>query len=299
MQATAFREIRCWQLCIVAFTLIGCAQWQHEPSNEPTNLLNKPTLSADSVIVETVVVRFPREQADSVQQVWKVTDESVFDVQLRRRLAQNGLRCGIIMGDLPAVISQRLHELSDENHSGSLQQTGLAADVDSFASRLQCRAGRRRDVPVRRDLSGSLTVLWDDNGKTTGATFEQASLLFDLRVIPHEDGRATLKLTPEIQHGESRKQIVSSDFGVRSEMSREKAAWEPLTLSSKLSEGKILVISCANHAQVSNLGRAFFMTRTAEQTEEQAMLLVRLTQTQLDGLFAPDAVEAAKAIAER
>jgi hypothetical protein len=279
--------------------LSGCARWSQETSSEPKAILPPPKMSPDSVIVESVVVRFPQEQSDVFESIWSTVDESVLDIQLRRRMADNGLRCGVLIGDLPTAVKKRLDELSQVGEVSALEQTGLAADIDSRANRFQCRAGRRKELAVRRELLGPQVVVSSRDGRMEGATYEQAVMLFDLRVFPHGDGQATLQLIPEIQHGEARKSFVSNDFGVRPEMSRERKVWEQLTLSTKMSPGQVLVLCSDGAPAAPNLGRAFFITHTAEQTKERAMLLVRLSVTQLDDLFAPEEIEAAKIIAER
>lgn len=278
---------------------MGCANWSQETTAEPKSILPPPQMSPDSVMVEAVVVRFPKEQDGIFESIWSTVDESIFDIQLRRKLADNGLRGGVLIGELPIAITNRLKELSDQSQTGALELAGLAADVDSRANRFQCRAGRKREVSVRRELQGPLVVVSSKEGHMEGATYEQPIMLFDLRVFPHGSGQATLQMIPEIQHGETRKSFVSSDFGVRPEMARERKSWEQLTLSTKLNEGQVLVLCSDGMPVAPNLGKAFFVTHTAEQTEERAMLLVRLANTQLDELFAPEKIEAANAIAER
>ncbi len=296
-------EIRlCSRLLLVfvaACSLSGCAHWSQESTSEPKSLLPPPQISPDSVVVESVVVRFPKEQDEVFESIWSTVDESVLDIQLRRKLADNGLRCGVLIGELPTAITNRLKELSDVSKTDALELAGLAADIDSRANRFQCRAGRRKEVAVRRELLGPLVVVSSREGRMEGATYEQPVMLFDLRAFPHGDGQATLQLIPEIQHGEARKSFVSNDFGVRPEMARERKVWEQLTLSTKLGEGQVLVLCSDGMPVAPNLGKAFFVTHTAEQTEERAMLLVRLSFTQLDELFAPEVIEAANAIAER
>lgn len=279
--------------------LVGCVQLSKDSTKGAEVLLSKPKMSPDSVVVETVIVRFPKEQSAALDQLWSTVDESVFDVALRRKLTDNGMRGGVLIGELPASIRARMLELSNNASSDPLEQADLAADVKSSVLRLQCRAGRRKELPVRRELSQPLVVLSNEDGRIEGASYEKPSMLFDLRTIPHGDGQATLKLIPEIQHGDERKALVRSDVGMRYEMSRERKAWDDVALSAKLSPGQILVLSCSGEPKSSNLGKAFFVTQTAEQTEERVLLLVKLAATQLDELFAPEGVAAAQIVAER
>ena len=47
------------------------------------------------------------------------------------------------------------------------------------------------------------------------------------------------------------------------------------------------------------IGKALFVTETAEQTQEHVILLVRLAATHMDELFAPEIIEQAHALTER
>ncbi len=261
--------------------------------------LPQPKMSPDSVVVETVIIRFPKEQSEALDSLWATVDESVLHVELRHKLAENGVRGGVLIGDLPLGIRTRMEQLADYSRTDPLEQANLAADVKSAINRLQCRAGRRKEVHVRREVSQPLVVLTSAEGRVEGATYEQPAMLFDLRSIPHGDGQATLKLTPEIQHGEERKTFIYSDFGLRPDMSRDRKTWEELSLSVKLSPGQMIALSCNGEPKSSNLGKAFFVTHTAEQTDERVLLLIKLAETQLDELFAPEGVAAAQVVAER
>jgi len=256
-------------------------------------------MSPDSVVVETVIIRFPKEQSEALDNLWSTVDESVFEVELRRKLIENGMRGGILIGELPLGVRTRMEQLANNSRTDPLEQANLAADVKSATNRLQCRAGRRKEVHVRREVSQPLVVLTSEEGRVEGANYEQPAMLFDLRSIPHGDGQATLRLMPEIQHGEERKAFVRSDFGLRPEMSRDRKTWDELAMSVKLRPGQMIALSCNGEPKSSNLGKAFFVTHTAEQTDERVLLLIKLAETQLDELFAPEGVAAAQIVAER
>ena len=291
-----------WVVCcaLVSLTcLAGCARFSKDTKAETKALLPQPKMSPDSVVVETIIIRFPKEQSEALDQLWSTVDESIFEVALRRKLVDNGIRGGVLIGELPVGVRTRMAELGDFSKTDPMEQADLAADVKSTLNRLQCRAGRRKELPVRREQSQPLVVLSSKEDRIEGASYERPSMLFDLRTIPHGDGQATIKLTPEIQHGEERKALVRSDLGMRYEMSRDRKTWGDLELAVKLSPRQILVLSCNGEPKSSNLGKAFFVTQTAEQSEERVLLLIRLAATQLDELFAPEGVAAAQVVAER
>jgi hypothetical protein len=275
----------------------GCARWSKEPIVESAARLNPPRRSPDSVVIEATLIRFPEDQAGELAKVWKVVDESVVELSTRRELAANGIRCGVLMGEMPQVIRDRLKELSQVDHADALEHLGLAAEVTSDTLRLHCHAGRRKDLPLRVALSEPLTVLHTERGVMKGATFEQPSVLMDVRAIPLGDGRAKLKLTPEVEHGEPKKRIVSNQLALRTEMRRDQKRWDHLALEATLVQGQFLLCSVTD--EPLGVGQALFSTRTNDRTTERVLLVVRLVSTQLDDLFAPEDVEAARLAIER
>ena len=274
----------------------GCASWK-KSDESPSEFLPKPKQSLDSVLVTTVLVRFPYRKLEKLQEIWNSTDESIFDIELRERLAMNGLRAGRFIGDLPSIIREQIDETAAQQNSDALEHAGLAADVDNRMRQLQCRAGRRKDLLVRREVNEPLTVLTSKDGKVSGETFDNPAVLFDLRAIPHGDGQATIELVPEVQYGAHRQSYVASEFGVRPEMRRSQRVWRELKMSAKLRPGEILAIASVHPPKA--LGSVFFTTQTADQTQEYVVLLIRVGETQLDELFAPEDVEQAQTMAER
>ncbi len=286
-------------VCGGACLLVGCASWSNDkPTERSANLLPPRQLNPDSVLVETVLARFPMSAEQELSQIWRLTNEGVCDLSLRQKLDQNGLRAGVILGDLPHLIREQLDKTAAKQTTDALEHAGLAADVDNKMMQLQCRAGRRKDLLVKPDVRDAFTILSTSEGKyVTGETFERATLLFDLRAMPHGDGSATIELTPEVQHGEHRQAFVSTEFGVRPEMRRGVRSWNELKISVTLMPGQILLV--AGTFPPKALGSSFFLSKTADHTAEHVLLLVRLAESQLDDLFAPDVAEQAQAMAER
>ena len=277
----------------------GCAQWSNEKTVEHTSdFLPRRQLGPDNVLIETVLVRFPQSASTKVDELWKLCNEGIIDFDVRQRLDRNGLRAGVIIGELPPLVRAQMEETAHKRSTDTLESAGLAADVDNQGRQLQCRAGRRKDLLVKPELTDPLTVLSTRDGKhVTGDIFERATVLFDLRAMPHGDGSATVELTPEVQHGAHRQIFVHSDFGTRPEMRRGMQNWTELKIAAKLQPRQMLMVSSTSPPKA--LGSAFFVSKTAEQTEEHVVLLVYLAETQLDDLFAPEAVEQAHASAER
>ncbi len=294
------RSLQCFLFVLAALTpcWLGCAHWSKEHDKTPNPLLTAPHRTLDSVVLDSVLVRFPLSKVDELESLWDAADESVFDIGARELHAKNGLRAGVVIGELPRLIREQMRHTSELQSTDALEHAGLAADVDNKMRKLQCRAGRRKDLIVRPEVAEPLTVLTTLDGKSvSGETYSQPTVLFDLRALPQGDGSATVELTPEIQHGMHRQAFVGNEFGaLRPELRRDYRAWRELTIRAKLQPGQVLMVSCTEPAKA--LGRAFFRTNTVDKTQEHVILLLRLSETQLDELFAPQEITQAKAMAE-
>lgn len=285
-------------LLVLAIACAGCAQWSADRETGGTaSLLPPPSKSLDSVGIETVLVRFADDRSTQLDSMWGMVDETIFDIQFRELLDKNGLRAGLLIGELPKVLREQIDETAHDQNTDAMEHAGLVADADNKMRKLTCRAGRRKDLIVRREVNDPLTVLTTMDKVVSGETYERPAVLFDLRARPHGDGRATVELTPEIQHGDQRQSYVSTESGFRPELTRAQKSWPELKLSVKLSPSQILVVSGTQPTKA--LGNAFFKTRLADGSHENVVLLVRLAETQLDDLFAPDQIEQANAMAER
>jgi hypothetical protein len=270
----------------------GCARWSSETTLDSEPGLPVAKRNLDSVVVETVFVRFSAAKLDELREIWDSADETVLDIETRRRLDANGLRAGVLIGDLPRFVREQLKATSEEQTTNALEHAGLAADVENRMRQMQCRAGRRKELFVRRDLSEPLTILHARDARVAGETFYQPSLAFDLRATPIQGMQARITLTPEVQHGDMQQSFVSTEFGLRPDLRRPRKTWDDLTVEVDLQPGKILMMAATYPTKA--VGEAFFTTQTADQAVDHVLLLLRVADTQIDELFAPSADNAAR-----
>ncbi len=277
----------------------GCAQWKTAPPGPAPNMSLKPTAARpDVVTLETVLVRFPADVEEELERAWMSSDPSVLGIDQRRLLARNGLRAGVLIGELPALIHNQLNRTGAQQATDALEGAGLAADVDNRMHRLQCRAGKRKELVVRRSLNAPLTVVGvSPAGSIVGDTFQDPRVLFDLRATPLGGRQARIRLIPEIEYGTARQTYVASEVGIRPSLERPRRVWEALEIDAVLREEQILMIGAALPPKA--LGRAFFTTHTADKATEHVVLLVRLSATRIDELFAPEQLAQVKSLAER
>jgi hypothetical protein len=289
---------KAWLWFSLALLMSGCAHWSKDQVavDKPQQLLSPPKLSPDTVVLEAVLIRFPEEQAAELTDVWRVVDESVIDIATRRELHANGVKCGMLVGEMPQVIRSRLKELAANEPGNSLERLGLAAEVSSDTQRLHCHAGHRKELGVRPGLTETLTVVHTRDGVIHGNTYTHPYVFLDVRATPLGDGRAELKLTPEIEHGERREIFRSNQVAHFADVLPERQRWDYLSMEMKIAPGQFFLCTLSDPPR--GLGQAFFSTRTSERTTERVLLVVRLMSTQLDELFAPEEVEAARLAAQ-
>ena len=66
--------------------------------------------SPDSVAMEIIWARFPANDPVLNDAAWRDIDETQIEPAVRRELANNGFRAGVIGGTLPTAIGQVLHQ---------------------------------------------------------------------------------------------------------------------------------------------------------------------------------------------
>ncbi|MEM8735718.1 MAG: hypothetical protein AAGG44_15905 [Planctomycetota bacterium] len=283
--------------CVSASLLIGCARWSNETPVDAPRVLPPLKRNLDTVVVETVFVRFAESKLSELDLIWDKADATVLDIELRRKLDANGLRVGVLIGDLPELLMQQMKATSEAQATDAMEHAGLAADVDNRMRQLQCRAGRRKELFVRKQVNDSITVLSKLNGELSGETFDAPSLLFDLRTMPISGQRASVSLVPEVQYGAMQQNFISNEYGVRPEYRRPRKTWPELGIDIELEAGRVLLVSATYPPKA--LGQAFFTTKTAEKATEHVVMLLRVSESAINELFEPEKAAQATAMMER
>ena len=150
---------------------------------------------------------------------------------------------------------------------------------------LQIRAGRRSEI-IASGVYAELPVLMSEPGQLCGQTYHQAQGIFSVKSFPQPDGRVRLELVPELQHDQPLQRWVGDQGMMRLEASRPKRTFDDLALSTELTPGAMLVLSSLPN-RPGSLGHHFFTEKENEGRLEQKLLIIRLAQTQHDGLFSP------------
>jgi len=260
----------------------------HAPGKSP---LAPPQMSPDSVALDIFFVRFPFGREDANGPLWQVVDEQHFSAESRRQLTKSGFRVGVITGQIPTALSQLLELTDAPPPSGDgAQEVSLAAMQSApraVRRHLQCRAAQRMEV-LASEVYDELPVLISEPGGLCGQTYAKAQGVLALKTHPQSDGRVRIDLSPELHYGDPKQRFVGDQGTMRLEAGRSRRVFEELALSATLAPGDILILGSLTH-RPGSLGHHFFTTVEGGQ-REQKLVLVRLAQTQHDGLFGPQSV---------
>lgn len=263
--------------------LAGCAT---PKSDGADSVLVLPRLPPDSCVLEVFFVRFPFGNPEVNQRLWEEIDEQHFPAELRRRLGQNGFRVGLVGGQIPVALSKLL-ELEDKPAPAGAANRVNLADLDSqprvMRQHLSIGAGQRKQI-VASGVYDQLPVLLREPDRLSGQTYRAAQAMLAVETFPLGDGRVRVELVPELHHDQPRQRWVGSQGMFRLEPGRPREVFPQMALSATLSPGSMLVISSLPQLPGS-LGHYFFTEDHGNL--EQKLLVLRLSQTQHDGLFTP------------
>jgi len=274
--------------CLAVLTVLGgCVSTVPKAGKSP---LAPARMSPDSVVLDIFFVRFPFGDPEVNGPLWHELDEQHIALEQRRRLAGNGLRAGLVGGQLPVTLS-RLLELGDkppsDDQANESVEVGPGAKPTVVRRHLQLRTGRRSEI-VTSGVYDELPVLKCESGNVCGEIYPQAQTLLAIKAFPQGDGRVRLELTPELRYGQTRQRWVGKLGMWRLEAGQPRKTLDQLAISPVLAPGQMLVLAGLPN-RPGSLGHHFFSETTAGRLE-QKLLVVRLTQTQHDDLFPPGRV---------
>lgn len=263
--------------------VVGCAQWDKQP--EQPSQLPPARMSPDAVVLEMAFVRLPVSDRASYEAIWSQADEQHFSPELRKELAANGLRVGILGQQLPTELRAALDAAASQLEERAEDIDTNDTETDLKQRRLQCRTGRRAKIVVSRTRP-SMSFLTLDEGRVHGNVLENAQCLLALKPYAQGDGRVRLDLTPEVEHGDLQTRFVGGSEGtLMQRIGRERVILDRLRSVATLTAGQVLVIS--NTPDIKGVGEQFF-SETAGGRPERTLVMLRVAQTQWNDLFVPE-----------
>ena len=265
----------------------GCASWL--PSGEepaaatPKHAFGNAVTSNDVAGVETILVRLNPLQAIRLPELWEQIDEQAVKPELRIAMDKNGMRAGNISGSTPPLLDEWVRQSVQRVGEDPLEQVGFAADVSSFSQLWRCRANVRKELSVRNFSNGPTCVNYHDIS-SQGHIYDAPHFIYSIRATPHGDTSATIRLTPELQHGELIKKMVARESAVRTDIRRESVSFEQLSIELRIQQGDCIVIGPTTDSR--GLGEHYFHTKTQTGEIQPVLLLVRLSEANTDDAFA-------------
>jgi hypothetical protein len=255
-------------------------------SNSP---LRPARPSADSVKMEIIWARVPVGDGARTDQAWSSIDETRIDPAVRRELANNGLRAGVISGKLPEAIARALNH-GEEDAANSATITGESTDLSADAA----VHGRIRQLPRHQrmeiqasEVFASMPLLVSGGKELSGHTYEHAQAIYALNVDPQPDSTTIVELTPELHHGAPRMQWTTGEGSLSGVLHqaplREREVFQQMRLQVSLSPGDMLVLTSLPNAS-SRLGHYFHTTESANGPQ-QKLILIRVAEVPPSNTF--------------
>lgn len=232
-----------------------------------------------TIPVELIFARFEEHDDACRDELWDEVDEQVFDDALRRRLAANGLRVGIVTGDLPPHLAERI---LPDRAAPAPASDAVAAESPLTHRLLRLLPGRRSEVIAATGIA-DLVLLETRDGQVRGGTFHDATGLFELKVRPAADGRVRVELVPEIKHGPLERSWVGEDGMFRMEAGQRRHRRDELALAVELREGSLLVVGCAGE-KGATLGDALLRDHGGSSSTMRLLAIRPLGQA-IDPMF--------------
>ncbi len=271
------RQFHCIFAYLTLAACVGCSHWSSTSADY--SLFDPPRMSPDSVVLEMAILDLQADTTDAADQLWQEVDEQHLEPSVRKQLAAHGLRSGVIGAHVPDWICRGLSEQS--KHLQLDRNNGMAVPSDIIVQRrLQCRAGKQRQVPIGAPFE-NLAVMGQSDELVE---YSDGQCLLAVTASPQGDGRVYLELLPEIHYGEPKQHWVGQGGHFRSDIALDRSSFDEMTVTATLTPGQTLVLGANPNAD--RLGRVICQSETAE-TPPGRLVLLRLAQTQSDDLFAP------------
>jgi len=259
--------MRACLLPIVLLALGGCTFVEPQAASKP--LLAPLAVSPDTTTLEVFSAPAPLTDPEFAE-LWELVDEQPLPADLRRRLAANGIRAGLVGPSVPTPLAAVLKVTDRRVEDDERQLVSMDPDGGVVLRVLHAHSGKRTElaIPGVRDR---LTLLEAINGEIHGKTYHQAECRIALRAFPESDGSVRVQLTPELHSGEFKSRFRGSDGVLMYTQEREKKIFTELMLEPALAPGQMLLVT-RRPDQPSTAGWHFFTNPTGEKP--QAVLWV-------------------------
>jgi hypothetical protein len=223
--------------------------------------------------VDSAIVTRPVGEKVVDASLWTIADEQAVSPELRQALEANGLRVGVITGSLPVDVLEAFKPGSPQKET---QWVHIALPD-----------GEHTPIALGGKTE-SVTLLLNHLGKTDGRDYQDASGRLILTPVHHGPKGVTLRLVPEIHHGQNRRTIAPlqnaspfepQEFAIKD--GQQEDILRELTTSIDVQPGQTVVIGCRPE-KTRSLG-TFLFTQPEPNGDRmlQSVLLLQATRNKL------------------
>ena len=214
--------------------------------------------------------------------LWSVADEQALAPDLRQTLEANGLRVGLVTGDLPADVTEAFRSKAPQVET---QWVHVVLPDGEHTSNVM-------GEPVE-----TVTLLLSHGGKVDGRNYQDA--LGRLILTPKQAGQhdVEVRIVPQIQHGAKRRTIgalegggsfAPQEFAIKDAQQEE--ILRELAATVEIKPGQTLVVGCRS-TRARSLGTFLFLQPEPKSDRLlQSILLIQASRNN-DGNAPPKLVE--------
>lgn len=292
---------------LIVFVCIhsGCSSWYAQPgetsTSRPVATKFQPLrMSPDSVVIEVAVAKIDLDRMADFEQFWSEIDTSSLKLEERKRLDQNGIQAGVISSHLPAALQSLLEprQVDFDTLSGlekQMYEKGILQPEPRYLLHdgIQNRGGETHSVPISGVMPTASWTIKTGSREIIEAG-EHVRGFTELMTYPNGDGTVRMVCTPCLHLGQPKMQIAVQEDGFVYESAADKKQLDELRFETTLKSGQTLIL--APTGDMADLGGLLFGSPVDDSNLQQSasdpgafrILLVRILQTQMDDLFAPE-----------
>ena len=275
------RYCLCWIVVLIALAISGCSTWK--PSEPKENSLLKPVeMADDGVKIEIISMRFPFGAAEINGAMWNEIDEQQLSPEARSRLAENGIRAGVVGRQFPPARAQMI--AAAEKRPASFSEAAAQFEDTSPVSRqqMQLYSGWHGEI-ISSGVYPELPLLLPEDGRLCGRTFSSAQGILQTKAQSLSDHRVRLQMIPQLEYGQVRQRWLAEDGRLMPQQGKPKRTFDQLAFDLTLSAEQMLVLTCTSD-RGGTLGHYLF-TEPRDDQLQQKLLVVRLAQSRFNDLF--------------
>ncbi len=185
----AIRDARAVLLVVLAVQPAGCLPARPDADAAATARRVALVPPAGVIRMDVAVIERPAGDTYLNRSLWELADEQAVDLEHKPALDDNGFRVGLIGGLLPAdLLALLTSERTCADPHRVQTRVGGTCPVSVGAPRPLCRFTLRQD------------------GAAVPVELTDAACLLEIVPTPVEGGRTTLRFTPVVRHGNSRRE---------------------------------------------------------------------------------------------